>query len=844
MDLRLLGMLALALGPAATGPVKRSALERADDECATAEKLLSDGKGGDARRLLDGALARCRAARDAVCESRVRVAMADAAGRAGGEAAHQAAAECARALPVLRAAGSRSGEQAALRCIGRDPTSRQAAPLPPMRLAAPRPAQRLALPQARAVASRPATPATTVDRRRNLPALEQQLAAARRLPANKLGEAAAHEELGHAHVAVGNRDRAIRSYDASLALKRTAGDRDGEARVLIAKSAVQAQAGNKAAARTNLVRAAPLYRSVGDPVGESRALGDMAKVAVSPRAAVFLGKQAAAAYERGRTDVKKLDPATQHVFARSAARTYRKLSEDLVKQGRFAEAQQALALLKARELDSVLPGGPERAPAQPLSLTAKEGRDRARLEQILNRVARLEQRAGPLRAKPVRTAAEDGELRGLEQEIEAGHSEEEALLESAGQGEGDDKLRDQAAIATTLADLPGAVAVFTIVGQDRLLTFLVTPDGQKLYQSNLTSAQILERVRALRAALEQPGTDLAVVKQASRALYDALVAPLENDLAEARATTIAWWLDGALRYVPMAALWDGSRWLVERYGNVVITQASLTRLLHVPAGDWSVLALGVTKAHEPLPALPSVATELSMVVRQDPTDPGVFDGVKLVDEAFTKEAMLQELKLHRKVLHVASHYLLRTVGANGEDASALLLGDGGELKLTEVDQIPMRDFRLELVVLSACDTALEGDDPSAAGAEVDSLAEVAQWRGAQAVLASLWEVADASTAALMRQFYQRRMEFTDETKAEALRQAQLAMLQGRFAPSPPPDETPVTGPGEPPATPQDATPAPQTGAGRGAQIEGGEAGPAGWSHPFYWAPFVLIGNWR
>jgi CHAT domain-containing protein len=204
--------------------------------------------------------------------------------------------------------------------------------------------------------------------------------------------------------------------------------------------------------------------------------------------------------------------------------------------------------------------------------------------------------------------------------------------------------------------------------------------------------------------------------------------------------------------------------------------------------------------------------------------------------------MLEQLKRQRKVLHVASHYLLRSGGASGEGGGALLLGDGGTLTLAEIDEIPLRDFRLELVALSACDTALEGDDPAAAGAEVDSLAEVAQWRGAQAVLASLWEVADASTAALMRQFYQRRREFGDETKAAALQQAQLAMLQGRLSPSPPPDETPATGPGEPPPTPQDAS-AP-TGAGRGAQVEGGQVGSGGWSHPFYWAPFVLIGNWR
>ncbi len=252
----------------------------------------------------------------------------------------------------------------------------------------------------------------------------------------------------------------------------------------------------------------------------------------------------------------------------------------------------------------------------------------------------------------------------------------------------------------------------------------------------------------------------------------------------------------------------------------------------------------MTKAHESLPALPGVATELSMVVRQGPSDPGVFDGLRLLDEDFTKATMLAQLKSRRKVLHIASHYLLRGEGEGGENASALLLGDGHTLTLGELEQIPLADFRLELVALSACDTALEGDDPAAAGAEVDSLAEVAQWQGAQAVLASLWEVADASTAALMRRFYQRRRELADETKGEALQQAQLAMLQGKLAPSPPPDGTPDAGGGERPAAPQDSAPAPEPEAGRGAQVDAGAAASAGWSHPFYWAPFILIGNWR
>ena len=96
---------------------------------------------------------------------------------------------------------------------------------------------------------------------------------------------------------------------------------------------------------------------------------------------------------------------------------------------------------------------------------------------------------------------------------------------------------------------------------------------------------------------------------------------------------------------------------------------------------------------------------------------------------------------------------------------------------------------IELLVLSACQTAV-GDKRAALG-----LAGMAVRAGARSTLASLWSVNDAATASFMIKFYQ---NLTDNkvTKAEAVRRAQLSLLQN-------PD----------------------------------------YSHPYFWAPFILVGNW-
>jgi CHAT domain-containing protein len=105
---------------------------------------------------------------------------------------------------------------------------------------------------------------------------------------------------------------------------------------------------------------------------------------------------------------------------------------------------------------------------------------------------------------------------------------------------------------------------------------------------------------------------------------------------------------------------------------------------------------------------------------------------------------------------------------------------------------------------------------------MDSLGMIAQQKDAEAVLATMWDVNDASTSRLMSDFYSRWVSHPADGKAEALRQAQMALLRGPVA-------------------------APNANGERGFQTRQDitpETHETGYSHPFYWAPFVLIGNYQ
>lgn len=365
-----------------------------------------------------------------------------------------------------------------------------------------------------------------------------------------------------------------------------------------------------------------------------------------------------------------------------------------------------------------------------------------------------------------------------------------------------------------LASLPrGAVALYFLAGEQQLDVLLVRRDGRQALQLPVARAALEEQVRALRAALQNPRSDAVAP---ARALYELLFARLEPALQAAQASTLMLSLDGQLRYLPFASLHDGRGWLAERYAIGLYTTAAPAALAAAPAPRWRVAAFGSSAGGAGLAPLPAVRGELEGVVG-DPAagSRGVLPGTIRLDRGFTAAALRGALREKFNVVHIASHFAFQPGDPN---ESFLLLGDGGRLTLAELAAPEYRFDRVDLVTLSACDTALSGAD--AFGQEVEGLGMLLQGQGAAAVLATLWSVADASTAQFMRSLYTLR-EQQRLSRAQALRDAQLAMIRGAGGPA-------------------DGT---QRGASR--QAEGSAAADPSrpYAHPYYWAPFVLMGNW-
>jgi len=350
----------------------------------------------------------------------------------------------------------------------------------------------------------------------------------------------------------------------------------------------------------------------------------------------------------------------------------------------------------------------------------------------------------------------------------------------------------------------GAVVIETVVLEDKYRVILTTPDVQIPAEYEISREALRKKAFAFRDAINARAPE-SEVKALGNELYQILIGPIEKNLESYQPKTLVWSLDDVLRYVPMAALYDGNHYLTEQYANVVITLGSLINRKDKPSSEWTALGLGVTKAHQNWPGLPYVKEELSGIIRDEEAggESGILKGRIMLDEAFT-EANLRDTLVRRsyRVVHIASHFKFNADG-NSND-SFLLLGNKELTKLTmaQIAAIPNFFAGVELLTLSACETAL-GDQASRnqddQGVEVESLGVLAQRKGASAVIASLWEVADVSTSKLMEKFYQCHAAATAVSKAEALRQAQLDLLQNSNAK---------------------------------------------YSHPFYWAPFVVIGNWQ
>ena len=283
-------------------------------------------------------------------------------------------------------------------------------------------------------------------------------------------------------------------------------------------------------------------------------------------------------------------------------------------------------------------------------------------------------------------------------------------------------------------------------------------------------------------------------------LYKWLIKPLESELNSSQIETLVFVLKDRLQRVPMAALYDGQQYLIENYGVALVPSLQLKSLnpQQLNPEPLNILAAGVSQQIELgvkiFPALNQVPEELNQIIANCP------NCQQLLNEEFSVERLNSELKEKSyKVLHLATHGLF----SSNPEKTFIITGNGESINIDELRKLlnaGETDIP-ELLVLSACNTAT-GDSRAILG-----LAGVAVRSGARSTIASLWPVEDKFTANLMARFYQ-ELKKPHEKKVNALKDAQLSLIN--FLQENPRFESLKNLP----------------------------------SHPYYWAPYVLVGNWR
>jgi CHAT domain-containing protein/TPR repeat protein len=560
-------------------------------------------------------------------------------------------------------------------------------------------------------------------------------------------------------------------------------------------------------------------------------------------AALALAKDAVNRLQALRADLSALPENLQACFRDLVSDHYRWMADLLIRQNRLPEAEFVIGLLKDFEAFEFVGRDDEFAARsfETLPMTAEEA-------GFIDRIATLPLPLGPaarrseaLRAKRAAeglTPEETAELAALDAQLDAADAAFDAALDDLERVALDLGRADALRVLDAVAPLQGylqfdveqpAAALHYVVLPDRLSIILTTPDirlghvvtewdGAPFSEDRLNAA-----IAAFHDAVSTPDAD---PRPAARRLHALLLAPLWPAIADAGAELLLVSQDRRLRYLPFAALHDGSEFVVQQVEIATLSDAGFEIAARREDGR-AIAALGMSMAAPGFAALPGVELELSGLVRSDDVQ-GLYDGRTWLNDDFDTIALEDALRIGGRdlgIVHIASHFHL---GASEAD-SFLLLGTGGGLDLASLkNNRRAYDFSgVELLTLSACSTGFA--DIARDGRELESLSAITGRRGARSVMASLWPVADTATAILMQRFYELRAR-GGYTKAAA-----LALVQREF----------VTGTiGSQENLPGESLALASADRGGVSLLRPRPGHDLGIGHPYYWAPFVLTGNWR
>lgn len=323
---------------------------------------------------------------------------------------------------------------------------------------------------------------------------------------------------------------------------------------------------------------------------------------------------------------------------------------------------------------------------------------------------------------------------------------------------------------------------------EQLYVFLVSKENVKIVIAPGKPEELWKKIKTLRKQITSGESGAPITKNLVN-LYDMLIAPIEAELEPIK--VVAFIPNQLLFYLPMQALGkkqaDGSiRYFIEDKQVVYLTAADVMKVVQQP--DEGKAPDGMVAFGNPTGAnLPAAESEVKAIAQVFPSTEVLSGG------EVTKVALNAEQRLNKRVVHFATHGILNATTPSESYIQLAASSNTSQDHLTvgEVWDLPFK--KVTLVTLSACESALGDKEPD--GGEITTLAEAFSSAGATTVLASLWSVGDESTKELMVEFY--RQLAAGQSKAEALQSAEIKLLKNpKF------------------------------------------------SRPLYWAPFVLMGDWR
>lgn len=655
-----------------------------------------------------------------------------------------------------------------------------------------------------------------------------ETALARRRGLNdKVGIASTLNNIGYLRAKQGRAEEALRALQEALAIAREAADKPVEGRILDSLGDAYGLAKNFEGAQRAYNDALVIRKLVSDRRGERITLGNIGKILEAQgrdALAIVFYKEAVNVSESIRSELTVLPSEVSAAYTEKVSEIYRRLADLLLKHDRVIEAQRVLDLLKIQELEDYLQrvrGNKSSARGVPRS-----AEDRQITESFYNELLEVVQLAKAVEALETL----DRELTDEEQSLRDRLDEKEVSLSRQFQRflDSDEVLAWERGMITsgrrgvlTIAELSGlqdnlrqidhGVLVYPLVLDDRLELVLTVAEGSPVHRTvAITRAELNKLVSDYLTVLRDPVVD---VRPAAQKLYAKLIAPIEEALAAVNARTLIYVPDRSLRYVPLGALHNGKEWLIERYKIHRITSTTLSDFSKMPPKALKLLAGAYTSGDSEF----SVGDETFRFtglpfarVEVEGLSQAVVESTVLLDGQFTPEAIRRKAR-SVNAIHLATHAAF-VVGQ--PDESFILFGNGERLTFKEVESDWLNRLRdVNLIVLSACETAVGGR--MGGGEEIHGFGYLMEQAGADASIATLWPVDDGGTQILMTEFYKELLKGT--AKAGALQQAQLALIHSD-------EEGSVVG--------------------RGV-LPGGDIGPTlkgRLSHPYYWAPFILIGN--